>query len=52
MTENQRSNSPWIQSAPVDLFFFSFGWIWKVRSPSVGKPLGIEYAKPPQLQPA
>jgi len=32
------------------LHFLYDGWIWKVRSPEVGKPLGIDYALPPKLQ--
>jgi len=34
------------------LHFLYDGWIWKVRDPNVGKPLGIDYQETPQIQPA
>jgi len=34
------------------LHFLYDGWIWKVRDPKVGQPLGIDYATPPKLQAA
>jgi len=32
------------------LHFLYDGWIWKVRDPKVGKPLGIDYGARPELQ--
>ncbi len=34
------------------LHFIYDGWIWKVRDPKVGKPLGIDYSRTPQVQTA
>jgi len=47
-----RSTLTWYIVGSSFLHFLYDGWIWKVRKPEVGEPLGIEYEKRPGMQPA